>query len=71
MHVFFSIIAHHTLALSYKKFSYGITAFDTSAYYGPSEIVLGAALKSLETEFPRSSYKLVREKKLYEDDDHP
>ncbi|PAV21138.1 Aldo keto reductase [Pyrrhoderma noxium] len=38
---------------------YGITAFDTSAYYGPSEIVLGAALKSLESEFPRSSYKLM------------
>ncbi|OCH95865.1 Aldo/keto reductase [Obba rivulosa] len=38
----------------------GIRAFDTSAYYGPSEIVLGTALKTLELDFPRSSYKLVR-----------
>lgn len=38
---------------------YGINAFDTSAYYGPSEIVLGTVLKGLESEFPRSSYQLV------------
>jgi len=38
---------------------YGIRAFDTSAYYGPSEIVLGTALKTLQKEFPRSSYKLT------------
>ena len=38
---------------------YGINAFDTSAYYGPSEIVLGTALEALASEFPRSSYKLV------------
>ncbi|KAF8665644.1 hypothetical protein AX16_000099 [Volvariella volvacea WC 439] len=38
---------------------YGIRAFDTSVYYGPSEIVLGNALKSLENEFPRSSYQLM------------
>ena len=38
---------------------YGIRAFDTSAYYGPSEIVLGGVLKALKTEFPRESYKLV------------
>ncbi|KAF8897165.1 NADP-dependent oxidoreductase domain-containing protein [Infundibulicybe gibba] len=38
---------------------YGINAFDTSVYYGPSEIVLGHALKSLETEFPRSTYQLM------------
>ncbi|KAG9317146.1 Aldo/keto reductase family-domain-containing protein [Chiua virens] len=37
---------------------YGITGFDTSPYYGPSEIVLGNALKALENEFPRSSYQL-------------
>ena len=40
-------------------YRYGIRSFDTSAYYGPSEIVLGACLKTLEKEFPRSSYKLV------------
>ncbi|KAF7792104.1 hypothetical protein EIP86_003134 [Pleurotus ostreatoroseus] len=39
--------------------SYGIRAFDTSAYYGPSEIVLGTALKTLELEFPRSTYQLM------------
>jgi aryl-alcohol dehydrogenase-like predicted oxidoreductase len=38
---------------------YGICSFDTSAYYGPSEIVLGTALKTLQEEFPRSSYKLT------------
>lgn len=38
---------------------YGINAFDTSPYYGPSEIILGNALKALESEFPRSSYQLI------------
>ncbi|GJE84764.1 aldo/keto reductase [Phanerochaete sordida] len=38
---------------------YGVKAFDTSAYYGPSEIILGAALKALENEFPRQSYQLM------------
>ncbi|KAH9950094.1 NADP-dependent oxidoreductase domain-containing protein [Amylocystis lapponica] len=38
---------------------YGIRAFDTSPYYGVSEIVLGTALKAVELEFPRSSYKLM------------
>lgn len=40
-------------------YSYGIRSFDTSAYYGPSEIILGTALKAIEKEFPRSSYKLA------------
>lgn len=38
---------------------YGIRAFDTSVYYGPSEIVLGDALHALRDEFPRSSYQLM------------
>ncbi|KAF4619372.1 hypothetical protein D9613_005452 [Agrocybe pediades] len=38
---------------------YGIRAFDTSAYYGPSEIVLGNILHALREEFPRSSYQLM------------
>ncbi|KAJ7179486.1 Aldo/keto reductase [Mycena filopes] len=38
---------------------YGITAFDTSAYYGPSETILGNALEALRDEFPRSSYQLM------------
>ncbi|KAH9843713.1 NADP-dependent oxidoreductase domain-containing protein [Rhodofomes roseus] len=38
---------------------YGVNAFDTSAYYGESEIVLGTALKALEVDFPRSAYKLM------------
>jgi len=38
---------------------YGINAFDTSVYYGPSEIVLGDTLHTLREEFPRSSYQLM------------
>ncbi|KAJ7499275.1 Aldo/keto reductase [Mycena latifolia] len=38
---------------------YGINTFDTSAYYGPSEILLGNALQDLKDEFPRSSYQLM------------
>ncbi|KAF9535038.1 NADP-dependent oxidoreductase domain-containing protein [Crepidotus variabilis] len=38
---------------------YGIKAFDTSVYYGPSEIVLGNMLQALRDEFPRSSYQLM------------
>jgi hypothetical protein len=54
----------HTITLSSNTstiiISYGIRAFDTSPYYGPSEILLGNTLKTLEPEFPRSSYQLVR-----------
>ena len=39
--------------------SYGIRAFDTSVYYGHSEVVLGDSLYALRDEFPRSSYQLV------------
>ncbi|KDR83499.1 hypothetical protein GALMADRAFT_219326 [Galerina marginata CBS 339.88] len=38
---------------------YGIRAFDTSVYYGRSEIVLGNILQTIREEFPRSSYKLM------------
>ncbi|KAF7433118.1 hypothetical protein PC9H_005066 [Pleurotus ostreatus] len=38
---------------------YGVRAFDTSPYYGPSEIILGDCLKALSGEFPRSSYQLM------------
>ncbi|KNZ75693.1 D-arabinose 1-dehydrogenase [Termitomyces sp. J132] len=38
---------------------YGIQAFDTSVYYGPSEVILGKALQELKDEFPRSSYQLM------------
>ncbi|KAF8709291.1 Aldo kereductase, partial [Rhizoctonia solani] len=38
---------------------YGIRAFDTSAYYGTSEIVLGSILKAVADEFPRESYKIA------------
>lgn len=38
---------------------YGIRAFDTSRYYGPSEYVLGNILSSLKDEFPRSSYRIM------------
>jgi len=35
-------------------------AFDTSPYYGASEIILGSLLKALQPEFPRESYTIVR-----------
>ncbi|CAA7259490.1 unnamed protein product [Cyclocybe aegerita] len=38
---------------------YGIRTFDTSVYYGPSEIVLGNALHALHEDFPRSSYQIM------------
>ncbi|KAK7060134.1 hypothetical protein VNI00_000898 [Paramarasmius palmivorus] len=40
---------------------YGIRAFDTSIYYGPSEVVLGNALKLIEKsgEFARNDYQLL------------
>ncbi|ORY26670.1 Aldo/keto reductase family-domain-containing protein [Naematelia encephala] len=37
----------------------GMNAFDTSPHYHPSEIIIGNALKCLESEFPRSSYKII------------
>ncbi|KAF9880279.1 L-galactose dehydrogenase [Colletotrichum karsti] len=40
-----------------RALSLGITAFDTSPYYGPSESILGAALRALAP--PRDSYFLV------------
>ncbi|KAG8876068.1 hypothetical protein FRB98_007472 [Tulasnella sp. 332] len=38
---------------------YGIAAFDTSPYYGASEIILGQILLALRDQFPRSSYSLI------------
>ncbi|KAK0616820.1 Aldo/keto reductase family-domain-containing protein [Immersiella caudata] len=38
--------------------SYGITAFDTSPYYGPSETLLGTALSELP-HVPRTAYTLI------------
>lgn len=40
-------------------FSKGISAIDTSPYYGPSEILLGNALKNIKPEFPRENYYIV------------
>ncbi|KAN0097795.1 Aldo/keto reductase family domain containing protein [Tylopilus felleus] len=37
---------------------YGIRAFDTAPFYGPSEIILGNALQALAHAFPRSSYQI-------------
>ena len=52
----------YTVALSKTISSYGISSFDTSAYYGPSEIILGTLLQDerIRSEFPRESYKIVR-----------
>ena len=57
----YAVLSSRVTRLNNLLFSrrYGIRAFDTSPYYGPSEIVLGMALKVLEPEFPRSSYKIV------------
>lgn len=38
---------------------HGILAFDTSAYYGNSEIILGSALQTLKCKFPRPLYQLM------------
>ncbi|KAH3667082.1 hypothetical protein WICMUC_005429 [Wickerhamomyces mucosus] len=40
-------------------FNHGIRAIDTSPYYGPSEIILGNALKTLKEDFPRDTYYIV------------
>ncbi|KAK1624136.1 L-galactose dehydrogenase [Colletotrichum phormii] len=40
-----------------RALSLGVNAFDTSPYYGPSETILGAALRTLSP--PRDSYFLV------------
>ncbi|ODV58153.1 D-arabinose 1-dehydrogenase (NAD(P)(+)) ARA2 [Ascoidea rubescens DSM 1968] len=37
-------------------FDLGVTAIDTSPYYGPSEELIGGALKDLSAEYPRSNY---------------
>lgn len=37
-------------------FKYGFNALDTSPYYHPSEFILGKALRSLSSEYPRSTY---------------
>lgn len=39
-----------------KAFALGIRALDTSAYYGPSEEIVGCALKKLAPEYSRDSY---------------
>lgn len=39
-----------------KAFALGLRALDTSAYYGPSEEIVGSALRKLSPEYPRESY---------------
>ena len=56
----FEVCAADDIRCLWIALRYGIRAFDTSAYYGPSEIVLGGVLRALKSEFPRESYKLVR-----------
>lgn len=43
-------------AILSRAFDLGIRAFDTSSYYGPSEIIVGAALESIKKDYPRDSY---------------
>lgn len=40
-------------------FCHGITAIDTSPYYGPSEELLGSALERIKGEHPRENYYIV------------
>lgn len=39
-----------------EAFSKGMSAIDTSAYYGPSEVILGGVLDKLKEKWPRESY---------------
>jgi D-arabinose 1-dehydrogenase len=50
-----------TNEIVYKALSYGICAFDTSPYYGPSEEILGKALALPEVKknFPREDYYIL------------
>ncbi|KAH7020817.1 Aldo/keto reductase family-domain-containing protein, partial [Microdochium trichocladiopsis] len=49
------------LAIVSRALDLGVNAFDTSPYYGPSELILGAALShpSVRARHPRDSYFLV------------
>lgn len=49
------------LSIVRRALELGVTAFDTSPYYGPSETILGAALThpSVSSAFPRPSYFLI------------
>ncbi|EJP67366.1 Actin-like protein [Beauveria bassiana ARSEF 2860] len=42
-----------------RALDHNITAFDTSPYYGPSEVLLGDALRRIEPAPPRDSYFLI------------
>ncbi|KAM3421025.1 hypothetical protein BST61_g1448 [Cercospora zeina] len=50
-----------TTGLVHKALEYGIRAFDTSPYYGPSEEILGSALDSdfVRANFPRQDFVLI------------
>lgn len=50
-----------TAGLVQKALEFGIRAFDTSPYYGPSEEILGAALDTefVRNNFPRRDYFLI------------
>lgn len=50
-----------TTALIHAALASGISAFDTSPYYGPAESLLGRALDTdyVRANFPRSSYTLL------------
>jgi D-arabinose 1-dehydrogenase len=45
--------------ISKYSLRYGIRCIDTSSYYGPSEVVIGAILQKLAAEFPRATYRIM------------
>jgi D-arabinose 1-dehydrogenase len=51
-----SDVPYRTVRLALR---YGINAFDTSPYYGSSELILGQVLSALASQYPRTSYKLI------------
>ncbi|KAL7412575.1 NADP-dependent oxidoreductase domain-containing protein [Mrakia frigida] len=47
---------------------YGVTVFDTSPHYHPSEVVLGNCFRALKDEYPRESYKVITKTGRYAGD---
>jgi D-arabinose 1-dehydrogenase len=53
------VYAMDTNGLVAAALDQGIRAFDTSPYYGPAEELLGTALESISSKYPRETYRLM------------